>query len=126
MWTTLARPNDIPSTSAVGQCLCLAERADQDKERETLAHRHAERGPALILSVEGRCGRSDGSLRAAGPSISEGAGAAAYRQGLRGQDGAAEQGIEIGEDGGQQAMGASYGARSVTGVAGVAAGWRKI
>jgi hypothetical protein len=78
MWTTLARPNDIPSTSAVGQCLCLAERADQDKERETLAHRHAERGPALILSGEGRGG------------LSEGAGAAAYRQGLRGQDGAAE------------------------------------
>src|SRR6266481_2485604 len=60
---------------------------------------------ALILSVEGSCGRSDGSLRAAGPSISEGEGDAAYRQGLRGQDGAAEQDIEIGEDGGQRSHG---------------------
>ena len=60
---------------------------------------------ALIRSVEGSCGRSDGSLRAAGPSISEGEGDAAYRPGLRGQDGAAEQDIEIGEDGGQRSHG---------------------
>src|SRR6266446_10971392 len=59
---------------------------------------------ALILSVEGSCGRSDGSLRAAGPII-EGEGDAASRQGLRGQDGAAEQDIEIGEDGGQRSHG---------------------
>ena len=54
--------------------------------------------------VEGSCGRSDGSLRSR-TQHQEGEGDAAYRQGLRGQDGAAEQDIEIREDGGQQSHG---------------------
>src|SRR5260370_16551924 len=79
-------------------------RADQDREKYWPAATPSA-ARALILSVEGSCGRSDGSLRAAAPSISEGEGAAAYRPGLRGQNGPAEQALRIGQHRGHRSPG---------------------